>query len=117
MSDHANQPNGHPIDATRGGQPATYLAECFWPGVTAARVAEAAARAAEDAEATCIELILIHGDEIVLGLFQASSAADVTQACRRAGLPAERIVKSLHVRPDRPEPAYPTRTPIGRLAT
>jgi hypothetical protein len=105
MSDHANQPNGHAIHATRGPQHATYLAECYWPGVTAARLAAAAARAAEDAEATCTELILIPGDEIVLALFRASSAAAVTQASRRAGLPAERIVKSLHVSTAHLEPA------------
>jgi len=42
--------------------------------VTATKLAEAATRAAELAEATCLELILIPGDEIVLGLLQASSA-------------------------------------------
>jgi hypothetical protein len=95
MSDHNNQPAGHATNGLHGREGATYLAECYWPGVTAARLAAAAARAADDVEATCTELILIPDDEIVLALFQASSAAAVTHASRRAGLPAERIVQCL----------------------
>jgi hypothetical protein len=99
MSDHANQPQGRTTKAARGQPADTYLAECYWPGVTAAKLGEAATRAAEPSEATCLQLILIPDDEIVLGLFHAPSEAAVTRASRRAGLPAERIVRSLNVRP------------------
>ena len=99
MSGHANQQDDHATDVVGGPPAATYLAECFWPGVNATKLAETATRIAGHTDATCIELILIPGDEIVLGVFRAPSAAAVTQVSRRAGLPAERVVRSLHVTP------------------
>jgi hypothetical protein len=93
MSEHANHPEDHTTNAARGRPGTTYLAECFWPGVTAAKLADAATKAAAPSEATCLQLILIPEDEIVLGLFHANSSAAVTRASRRAGLPTERIVR------------------------
>jgi len=80
----------------------TYLAECFWPGVTTAQLADAAERATRIGGASCLELILVPADDIVLGLYLAPSPAAVTEASRRAGLPAERIVRSVHIRPTDP---------------
>jgi hypothetical protein len=90
--------------ATTGESAATgtYLAECFWPGVTTAQLADAAERAARDGNASCLELILLPADEIVLGLYLAPSPAAVTEASRRAGLPAERVVRSVHIKPTDP---------------
>jgi len=83
------------IDSRAARPLATYMAECFWPGVTAAKVADVATRAAGPSEATCLQLILIPDDEIVLGIFHAPSPDAVTRASRRAGLPSERIVECL----------------------
>jgi hypothetical protein len=79
---------------------ATYLAECFWPGVNETELAAAARRVGHDNPAECLELILIPRDEIVLCLYRAPTAVAVTDAIRRAGFPAERIVESVRIRPD-----------------
>jgi uncharacterized protein DUF4242 len=86
-------------DASANVRWPTYLAECFWPGVSEAKLAAAAGRTAHDRTATCLEVILIPADEIVLCLFQAPSQSAVTTASRRAGLPSERVVESLRIRP------------------
>jgi hypothetical protein len=80
---------------------ATYLAECFWPGVTETKLAAAAERVADDRSVICQQLILIPADEIVLCLFQAPCEAAINEAARRAGLPSERIVESIRIRPRR----------------
>jgi Protein of unknown function (DUF4242) len=89
-----------PLAAARCSH-ATYLAECFWPGVTEAKLAAAAERVADDRSVTCQQLIFIPADEIVLCLFQAPSEAAINEAARRAGLPSERIVESIRIRPRR----------------
>jgi hypothetical protein len=91
---------------SQAAPPGTYLAECFWPGVTAAKLAAVATRAAGPSEATCLQLILIPDDEIVLGIFHAPSPDAVTEASRRVGLPSERIVECLahQAAPHRPSP-------------
>lgn len=75
----------------------TYLVECFWPGVTRGRVESAASLVQRQASARCLELILVPGDEIVLGVFQGPSHAAVSEACRLSGLPCERIVETVLV--------------------
>ncbi len=77
----------------------TYMVECFWPGVTSGQLESAAALASVQNAATCLELILIPEDEIVLGIFQGPSSAAVSDACKCAGLPSERIVETVRVRP------------------
>lgn len=77
----------------------TYLVECFWPGVTRRAVESAASSADVPGSAVCLELILIPEDEIVLGVFRGPSEAAVSDACSRAGLPCDRIVASVGVRP------------------
>jgi hypothetical protein len=76
-----------------------FVAECFWPGVSETKLAAVAERAARDTGVACLELILIPADEIVLGLFRAPTAGAADDAARRAGLPAERIVASVRIRP------------------
>ena len=90
-------PDPPPASPPTGG---TYLAECFWPGVTEGELEAAARRIGRDHPAECLELILIPRDEIVLCLYRASTALAVTDAIRTAGFPAERIVESVRIRPD-----------------
>jgi hypothetical protein len=82
-------------------QPAwsTYLAECFWPDVSAHKLALAAHEIAAASGAACLELILVPADEIVLALFRAPSPAAVTAASRRAGLPSERVIEAVRIAP------------------
>jgi hypothetical protein len=82
-----------------------YLAECFWPGVSQRALLAAAGNTAQQpSPARCLELILVPADEIVLALYQAPSAAAVTAASRRAGLPSERVVDALRIAPLPPGP-------------
>ena len=79
----------------------TYLVECYWPGVTEADHADAAARA----EAVARELragghaidfldaLLVRGDEIAFFRFAASSRQQVELASTRARLPFDRVVE------------------------
>ena len=76
-----------------------HLVECYWPGVTETKLAAAADRAADGRRASCVELLLIPADEIVLCLYRAASAAVVGDASRRAGLPTERIVRAVCIKP------------------
>jgi hypothetical protein len=75
----------------------TYLAECFWPDVSAHKLARAAREITAASEASCFELILVPADEIVLALFQAPSPTAVTAASRRAGLPSERVIEAVRI--------------------
>jgi hypothetical protein len=93
----AAAPDPPPAPERPGG---TYLAECFWPGVSETELAAAASRVARDDAAQCLEVILIPRDEIVLCLYRAPTAVAVTDAIRRAGFPAERIVESVRIRPE-----------------
>lgn len=79
----------------------TYLAECFWPDVSAHKLALAASEIAAASGAVCLELILVPADEVVLALFQAPSPAAVSAASRRAGLPSERVIEAVRVAPGR----------------
>lgn len=83
----------------------TYMVECFWPGVTTDDFRAAAERVAADEAVTCLDLILIPADEILLLLYQADSRAAVRDASRRAGLPADRVIEALRIRGSIPESA------------
>jgi hypothetical protein len=83
------------------GRARTYLAECFWPGVTETQLVTAAEHARGTHHATWLELIAIPADEIVLWLYRAAAPVAVADAARHAGFPAERIVESIRIRPDR----------------
>ena len=84
----------------------SYLAECYWPGVSEAALAERVARA----DAAAAELrrqgrqvdlrgtILVRSDETVFCLFDGQES-DVRAAGELAGMPFERILESLWLEP------------------
>lgn len=74
-----------------------YVAECFWPGVTEADLAEleARARASADAEVRYLSSMLMPNDEVVFCFFAGPSAEAVQAVVERAEIPFERIVESV----------------------
>lgn len=78
---------------------ATYLVECFWPGVTSERVEAANRRAREEAAALrrqgstlrFLGSLLIPSDEVVFFQFMAASSEEVIRASREAELPFDRV--------------------------
>lgn len=89
-----------------GGDRQSYLVEWYWPGLTEAvaasttRRAEAAAGglAAEGMDISCQAAYIVPEDEVTLCLFEAASRAEVEEACRRAHLPFDRILRVTAVR-------------------
>jgi len=87
---------------------ATYLVECFWPGVTREAVEAANGRARERAallrqEGSSLRFLgslLVPGDEVVFFQFTATSRDEVTRASREAELPFDRVAASLWLEPD-----------------
>jgi hypothetical protein len=82
----------------------SYLAECYWPGVSEQKLAAAARRAREaaselrreGAEVDFLGSILIPADETVFCLFEGREA-DVRAVSERAGIPFERVLESLRI--------------------
>lgn len=80
---------------------ASFVAECFWPGVTdddLRTLAERAAACADELRAGGASVrydgaILIREDEVVLCRFQGDAAA-VRLAAERAAVPFERILET-----------------------
>jgi hypothetical protein len=72
-----------------------YAAKCFWPGVTERALARAAAVAATAAHAGYRGSLLFPEDELALCLFDAATRAAVRRTTERAGIPCERVMKSL----------------------
>jgi hypothetical protein len=78
---------------------ATYLVECFWPGVPSEGVKAATNRAHEQATALRREgsslrflgSLLIPSDEVVFFQFLAASTEEVIRASREAELPFDRV--------------------------
>jgi hypothetical protein len=81
----------------------SFIAECFWPGVTAAEVAaldqRAAASASELTQAgepvRYLGSILMREDEVVLCQFEGAADA-VRRAAELAEIPFERILEAAH---------------------
>jgi hypothetical protein len=77
------------------------MAECFWPGVTAQKVASTGDRVKQAAHAISREegcsrylgSILVPTDEIALLLFEAASIAAATELAQQAAIPSERILE------------------------
>ena len=99
-----------------GAKPAAvpvFLLECYWPDVTLGRAATAVARARSAAAAMTlggrpvryVNGIFVPSEESVLCVFEASSARDVAETARRAGLRADRIVAAIDLRAERATPA------------
>ena len=78
---------------------ATYLVECFWPDMTHERVVAATQRISGGTSATCVAVIVVPVDDIVLYLFEADTETEVWDVARQAGLPCERIVETVSIRP------------------
>jgi Protein of unknown function (DUF4242) len=84
---------------------ATYLVECYWPGLTREIVeavdARARAQAAEQVPPAIRYLgsVLVPGDEVVFFEFEASSPEEVARASADAGIPFDRVVESVRVTP------------------
>jgi hypothetical protein len=84
-----------------------YAAKCFWPGVTEREVERAAANAAREATAVSragdpvryLGAIVFPRDELVLYVFEGASRRMVMCASERAGIPCERLMESLWLRP------------------
>jgi hypothetical protein len=82
-----------------------YTAECYWPGVTEAKLREAGARASHAAEAVSREGVLVRylgsvlfpGDEVVLFELDSASPEAVRRASERAELSVERIIEALRI--------------------
>ena len=82
----------------------TFVAECFWPGVTeldlgaldrrAAASAEEASRAGEPVQ--YLGSILMRVDEVVLCSFEGGAAA-VRLVAERARIPFDRIVETVQI--------------------
>jgi hypothetical protein len=81
----------------------TYVAKCYWPGLTEQELARAMMRAGEQAAATSrqatpvgyLGAIFFPDDELLLCLFRAASRAAVVGLSEKAGLPCERVMHSL----------------------
>jgi len=81
-----------------------YLVECYWPGVSAEKLAAAVERAEQAADELrsqgrslrFLGSILVPADEIVFCLFDGEEA-DVRAVSEKAGVPFERILESLRI--------------------
>jgi hypothetical protein len=79
----------------------TFMAECFWPGVTAQNVADAGERVRQASHTTSgdqgvsryLGSILVPTDEIALVFLEAASIAAATELARQAAIPSERILE------------------------
>jgi hypothetical protein len=87
---------------------AEFVAECLWPGVTEADLAEvdARARAAADEGVSYLGSLLMPTDEVVFCFFKGPSAEAVETVAGRARIPFERILESVRAPvPNEGEPA------------
>ncbi|HEX2285935.1 MAG TPA: hypothetical protein VHI10_14105 [Mycobacterium sp.] len=80
-----------------------YLVEWYWPGLTEDQLDRTVANldecAAMMSTAGCAVRLLVtiamRADEVLFGVFAASSEQAVAQACDRAGVPAERLAATV----------------------
>jgi hypothetical protein len=82
-----------------------FAAKCFWPQVTGAELqrisiavdVEARSCSREGRRVSYLGTLGFLSDELVLCLFQATAAADVTHVSQQAGVPCERLMRSLWI--------------------
>jgi hypothetical protein len=94
-------------DPIRAKPVTSFMAECFWPGVTEQHLTEAGTRARQAADAINSHgvlvrhtgSILVPADEIAFCLFDAASIDAVSDLNRRAAVPFERILEIVHLGP------------------
>jgi hypothetical protein len=84
-----------------------YTSKCYWPGVTACEVEQAAERALaatahtpSRSRPTYLGSLLFPDDDLVLCLFEASSSAAVKRASDQAGIPCERVMDTIWLAPE-----------------
>jgi hypothetical protein len=66
---------------------------------TADRLTDSAASmSAAGAPVALVRMFAVPADEVLFGVFTASSARAVTQTCERAGLPAQRVTAATDLR-------------------
>ena len=83
-----------------------YLVEWYHPEVTedaldatAATLDESAASvSAQGSPVRLLTLVCVPTDEVLFGVFAADGAQIVAQACRRAGIPAQRLTAAVNTR-------------------
>jgi hypothetical protein len=83
-----------------------YLVEWYWPDLTATQLDHTVARLERCAAEICgqgssVQLLMtlsVPTDEVLFGVFGAGSAEAVSEVCRRAGIPAERLTKAVDTR-------------------
>ncbi|MGH3525517.1 MAG: hypothetical protein ACRDU4_22480 [Mycobacterium sp.] len=85
---------------------ACYLAEWYRPAVTQQPLDDTVAKLDAVAAAMCVEgspvkllvTLAVPTDEVIYGVFAACSPDIVIQACRRAGIPLERLSSDVAAR-------------------
>ncbi len=83
-----------------------YAAKCYWPGVSESQLEQVAARATQDGSRSdrdgvrYLGALLFSDDDLVLCLFEGPSRATVKHASEHAGIPCERLMNSIWVRPE-----------------
>ena len=83
-----------------------YLAEWYGPEVTEELLDNTVARLDECVRAMCaagspmqlVTVLAVPNDELIFGVFAADSQQIVTQVCRQAGIPAQRISPAIDAR-------------------
>jgi hypothetical protein len=83
-----------------------YLVEWYRPELTAGQLNLTAAKleecaAAMSGEGSPVQLLMtlaVPSDDVLFGVFAAGSADSVSEACRRAGCPAERLSNAVDAR-------------------
>jgi hypothetical protein len=98
-----------------------YAAKCYWPGVSEAELKHTAARAAENSSRDALSHVryigslLFRDDELVLCMFEAPSRSAAKRASERAGVPFERVMESVWLRPhDRTSAPQPSTSGGGQ---
>jgi hypothetical protein len=91
-----------------------YAAKCYWPGINETQFEAIAARATDNSSRDTrhgtkyLGSLLFRDDELVLCMFEAPSPLAVKRASERAGIPCERVMDSIWLKP-RPD-QDPTQT-------
>ena len=83
-----------------------FLVEWYRPELVSGQLDDTAARLAAttatmSVEGSPVQLLMtlaVPTDEVLFGVFAAGSENTVSEACRRAGIPAERLTKAVDAR-------------------
>ena len=82
-----------------------YAAKCYWPGINETEFEAIATRATENSSrdprhgARYLGSLLFQDDELVLCMFEAPSPLAVKRASELAGIPYERVMDSIWLKP------------------